>query len=77
MKKSTKTIVAVVTVAIAVLGLLALAGVFMNRANTLTTTEFFAKAGIVYEDNDIKFDTANKDNLEIKTVRFETYALKG
>ena len=44
MKKSTKTIVAVVTVAIAVLGLLALAGVFMNRANTLTTTEFFAKA---------------------------------
>ena len=72
MKKSTKTIVAVVTVAIAVLGLLALAGVFMNRATEVKTTEFFTKAGIVYEDGEAKFDVANKDNVEIKIVRFET-----
>ena len=77
MKKSTKTIIAIITAAIVAIGLLALAGVLMNRAEELTTTEFFEKAGIVYEDGSIKFDTANKDNLDIQKVEFNTYSLKG
>lgn len=78
MKKSTKTIVAVVTVAIAVLGLLALAGVFMNRANKISYSEFFEKAGIVTDVNGNKsFNDEQKDQLEIVSIRSESFTIKG
>ena len=51
MKKSTKTIIIVAVVLIAVIGVLSLAGVLTNSARKKTTSEFFGYAGITVEES--------------------------
>ena len=49
MKKSAKTAVIVIAIIAAVLGLLAIGGLFSSRVESLSTTDFFKKAGIEYK----------------------------
>lgn len=79
MKKSTKTIIIVAIVLIAVIGVLSLAGVLTNSARKKTTSEFFGYAGITVEESAggevvYKF---NKDNCKFDSILIDTYTIKG
>lgn len=79
MKKSTKTIIIVAVVLIAVIGVLSLAGVLTNSARKKTTSEFFGYAGITVEESAggevvYKF---NKDNCKFDSILIDTYTIKG
>ena len=79
MKKSTKTIIIVAVVLIAVRGVLSLAGVLTNSARKKTTSEFFGYAGITVEESAsgevvYKF---NKDNCKFDSILIDTYTIKG
>ena len=79
MQKSTKTIIIVAVVLIAVIGVLSLAGVLTNSARKKTTSEFFGYAGITVEESAggevvYKF---NKDNCKFDSILIDTYTIKG
>ena len=79
MKKSTKTIIIVAVILIAVIGALALAGVLTNSARKKTTYDFFKEAGItVTADSDGKaVYSFNKDNCKFDSILIDTYTIKG
>ena len=79
MKKSTKTIIIVAVILIAVIGVLALAGVLTNSARKKTTSEFFKYAGVTVEESaggDIvyRFD---ESKCQFDSILIDTYTIKG
>ena len=79
MKKSTKTIIIVAVILIAVIGVLALAGVLTNSARKKSTSEFFGKAGIVVSTDasgDVKY-SFDESKCEFDSILIDTYTIKG
>ena len=79
MKKSTKTIIVIATILVAVIGILALAGALTGSARKKSTQDFFEKAGIVYTkdaDDNVKY-TFNASKCEFDSILIDTYTIKG
>lgn len=89
MKKSAKTAVIVIAIIAAVLGLLAIGGLFSSRVESLSTTDFFKKAGIEYRDaagsapsgdyvtDGDKIIVFNKENAKIAKIKVNVYSVTG
>ena len=89
MKKSAKTAVIVIAIIAAVLGLLAIGGLFSSRVESLSTTDFFKKAGIEYRDaagsapsgdyvtDGDKIIVFNKENAKIAKIKVNVYSITG
>lgn len=79
MKKSTKTIIIVAVVLIAVIGVLSLAGVLTNSARKKSTYDFFKEAGItVTADSDGNaVYSFNKNDCKFDSILIDTYTIKG
>ena len=85
MKKSTKTIVVVSVIVVAVIGILLLAGRMVSSAEKKDTTEFFRLAGIEYKTEEGESEpkivfvkkTSTSSESYIDKIVIDTYTLKG
>ena len=85
MKKSTKTIVVIAVILVAVIGVLVLAGRLISSSEKKETTEFFRLAGIEYKleegetEPKITFvkKTSTSSEYYIDKIVIDTYTLKG